>query len=336
MSTIKDVAKLANVSISTVSRVINNVPNVNSELKSRVLIAIKELNYEPNKMAQSLSGSPFKSIGIASTRSSNSEYTSQILSSIGEVMSEKNYNIILNHSKDTTDEVNQCISIVKGCLAQGLILIGSKCKDKLIEELYKINVPFIVIGKIYNKEISKFIYHIDTDNFTDCKEAVQYLFSLGHVKVGCIHSDLSYTVNMERLNGYMEAFNQAKIEIYQPFIVNGGFTVVEAIKAGVKILSQPHRPTAIFATDDIKAMGCYKAAFQLGLRIPEDISIVGHNNYDISQIAIPSLSTIDVPVKQLGTQAAHILYNIINGIDAPVETILPTKFVTRNSCSYIK
>lgn len=335
VSSIKDVAKLSGVSISTVSRVINNAKNVNPQVRKNVLKAVTQLNYVPNRIAQSLSGAPLKSIAIAMSRSSNSEYTTQILSSISDVMSGFKYNIIINNSKDEDEELQQCLSMIKGKIVRGIILIGSKNYDLLIEKLYEANVAFVVIGKVSNKRLAKVIHHIDTNNFDDCKNAVEYLFSCGHKNIACLHSDLTFSVNTERLNGYIEAHKNKKNTIDYSLIIDGGFTVNDAFVAATNLLKLKNRPTAIFATDDIKAMGCYKAAYHLGLKIPHDISIMGHNDYEISQVAFPSLTTINVPINELGKKSAEILYNIINGKNQNIETILPTELIVRDSCKSI-
>ncbi len=330
---IKDVAKVAGVSIATVSRVINNAPNVHPDIKKNVMQVINKLNYEPNKIAQSLSGSPFKSIGLTISRSSNTEYTSQIISSINNSLAEAHYTLTLTNSKTEKEEIQQCLSMIRSKIVQGFILIGSKNHDLLIETLHEKHVPFVVIGKIASPHLVDSVYHIDTDNLNDCTEAIKYVFSLGHKRIACMHSDLTYTVNKERLEGYIQAHKEKNVPVNYNYICDAGFNVEDACKAATALLSMDKRPTAIFATDDIKAMGCYKAAHDLQLKIPQDISILGHNNYDITQLTTPALTTIDVPVTELGKMAAKILCAIIKKEAAQIKTLLPTKLIIRKSCS---
>lgn len=113
---------------------------------------------------------------------------------------------------------------------------------------------------------------------------------------------------------------------------NGGYSINEAYEATLKILKTENPPTAIFATDDIKAIGAYKAILELGLKIPENISLIGHNNYDISEITTPPLTTIDVPIPELGRVATKKLIDIIEGKSPPIRTILDTRFIIRESC----
>lgn len=335
-SNIKDVAKLANVSISTVSRVINNAPNVQPETKEKVLNAVKKLNFKPNRIAQSLGGGSFHSIGIVSARSSNQGYVPLVLQSISEVADEKDYEIILNNSLNEMKEIEKCLSMIDSKVIQGLILLSSRINDRLIEKLYELNFPFVVVGKVLNEYLADKVYTVDTDNLTDCKEAINFLIGLGHKRIGCIHAPLNYVGSKERLDGHIEAHKEAGIPVDYSLIANGGYTINQSYEAALKLLKCDNPPTAIFATDDIKAMGVYKAVFELGLRIPEDISVVGHNNYDISQIATPPLTTIDVPIPELGRVATKKLIDIMAGKTPPIRTILDTKFIVRGSCRKIE
>lgn len=331
-SNIKDVAKLANVSISTVSRVINNASNVQPETKEKVMDAVKKLNFKPNRIAQSLGSGSFNAIGIVSARSSNQAFVPLILQSISEVADRKDYEIILNNSPDEIREVEKCLSIIDSKVVKGLILLSSRINDTLIEKLYEMDFPFVVLGKVLNERLAEKVYSVDTDNLTDCMEAITYLITTGHKRIGCIHAPLNYVVSKERLDGYILAHKEAGLPVDYSLIANGGYTINQAYEAALSIFKKPNPPTAIFATDDIKAIGAYKAILELGLRIPEDISIIGHNNYDISQVTSPPLTTIDVPIPELGKIATEKLIEIIEGKTPPVRTILETKFIVRGSC----
>ena len=331
-SNIKDVAKLANVSISTVSRVINNAPNLQPETKDKVLEAIKKLNFKPNRIAQSLGGGAFHSIGIVSARSSNQAFVPNILQSIAEVADEKDYEIILNNSINESKEIEKCLSMIDSKVVQGLILLSSRINDTLIEKLHELNFPFVVLGKVLNEYLADKVYSVDTDNLTDCKEAIHYLINLGHRRIGCIHAPINYVVSKERLDAHIEAHKEAGIPVDYSLTENGGYTINQAYEAALKLLKCKNPPTAIFATDDIKAIGAYKAILELGLKIPDDISIIGHNNYDMSEITTPPLTTIDVPIPQLGKVATEKLFDLIEGKTPPVRTILETKFIVRGSC----
>jgi DNA-binding LacI/PurR family transcriptional regulator len=146
---------------------------------------------------------------------------------------------------------------------------------------------------------------------------------------------LNYVGSKERLDGYIEAHKEAGIPVDYSLIENGGYDINQAYQAALKLLKCDNPPTAVFATDDVKATGAYKAILELGLRIPDDLSLIGHNNYDISQLTNPPLTTIDVPILDLGRVTTRKLFDLIEGNSPPVRTILETKFIIRSSCKKI-
>lgn len=332
-ATIKDVAKLANVSISTVSRVINNYDNVKPETRQAVLDAIKKLNFKPNKLAQSLSSNAFPAIGVVSlSRFSNEAFLPIVLQAIGEVTENKGYEIVLNTSKNEDEEIKKCISLIESRIVQGFIILSSKINDLLVEKLYEMQFPFVLLGRSMNERLANEIYSVDTDNYTDSKEAVKYLFQIGHRRIGFIHGPLKYVVSQDRLNGYIDAHKEALLPVDYSIIKDGGYTIIDAYRATKEILKNPSIPSAIFVNDDLKAIGAYRAIIEAGLKIPDDISILGHNNYEISQILSPQLSTIDVPIKMLGAVATQKLFDLIENKEVETRTILETRFIERNSC----
>ena len=335
-ATIRDVAKLAEVSVSTVSRVINNASNVNDKTRENVMNAIAKLNFKPNRLAQSLGSGAFNAIGIVSTRSLqqafNNPYFSMIIQAIGEVSEEKNYDIILNSSTSEEKEIEKCLSMIDSKVVQGLILLSSRINDRLIEKLHQIKIPFVVVGRVIDERLESEVYSVDTDNLNDCKEAVNYLVRLGHKRIGCIHAPLHYVVSKDRLDGYIDAHKEAGLPIDYSLIENGQYTLNDAYESALKILKKPNPPTAIFATDDIKAIGAYKAIKELNLRIPDDISLFGHNNYEYTAIMNPGLTTIEVPIQQLGKVSANVLFDLIENKNPEHRTLLETKFIMRQSC----
>jgi len=338
-SNIKDVARLANVSITTVSRVINNGEHIKPETRERVLAAIEKLNFKPNKLAQSLGSGCFQAIGVVATRTSyqafGNPYFSMVLQAIGETAENKNYEIMLCSSSDENREIEKCMSMIESKVVQGLLLLGSRVNDRLVEELERVGFPFVLVGRVIDEELAKNIYSVDTDNLKDCMEAVEYLISLGHRRIGCIHAPLKYVASKDRLDGYIEAHKRALIPVDYSLIEDGGYSSNNAYEAALKLLNSPNPPTAIFATDDIKAIGAYKAMIELGIKIPDQISLIGHNNYEISQIITPSLTTIDVPIYSLGTTSTRVLFDLIEGNTPEKRIILETSFIKRDSCKAI-
>ncbi|MDK2798906.1 MAG: hypothetical protein PWP27_1288 [Clostridiales bacterium] len=336
--TIKDVAKLAGVSISTVSRVINKAPNITPEIREKVEKAIMQLRYKPNKIAQSLGSGRLKNIGIIATRTSQqafvNPYFSNVLQGIGSVTEKSNYELLLTFAENEDHEIEKCLSLIEDGSIQGVILLSSRIYDKLIIKLSEIKFPFVLIGRVLKDILPEGteINYVDTDNIQDSMAAVTHLIKQGHKRIGCVHAPLKYVVSQDRYSGYGLALHQARISMDDSIVVEGGYTWEDAKKAAMKLLQHPNPPTAIFATDDLKAIGVIKAAHSLGLKIPEDLSIIGHNDYDIAQMVEPPLSTVQVPIYQMGKVSAKILLEQINNPDAhPKQIILPTQLIVRNS-----
>ena len=327
----KDVSRLAGVSVATVSRVINHAPNVSADIQKRVNDAIQKLNYEPNKLAQSLSGSAFQAIGIAAGRVANYEYTGQVLRAISAVAEQNGYQILLNYSDTPDAELEKCISMVKSKMVRGMILLGSKTDDILIEKLFESQTPFVVIGRVENERLCDKVYTVDTDNFQDCKAATQFLIQHGHRKIACLHSRLCYVGTKDRLDGFIAAHAEYGIPVDYTFIAECGHTMDDARKVCFDIFNRDNRPTAILATDDVKGYGVYSAAMALNLKIPDHISIVGHNNYDFSRLTVPAMTTIEVPIQDLGVTATNIFLKQVEKKLPPIRTVLPTRFIVRDS-----
>lgn len=334
--TIKDVARLAGCSITTVSRVMHHADNVNPDIRARVEQAIQKLDYSPNKAAQGLGGMTLNSIGIISTHSSGSAfstpYFSEVLQSIGCIAEEREYDLLLNTTSNSYQEYERCMTMVRSNLVRGIILLSSRVNTILLEKLASLSFPFVLIGNVEYENLKERIHIVDTDNFNDCKAAVSHLIDLGHTRIACLHSSLDYVVNQHRLNGFLAAHTERDIPIRHTFIHDCGSSAEDARLFTRELMQRPNAPTAIFATDDTKAVGAYRALHELGLRVPEDVSVIGHNNYEISAFMQPPLTTVHVPIADLGVTATRILFDLIDGRDAPLETLLPTRLILRESC----
>ncbi|AZR73380.1 hypothetical protein BBF96_08285 [Anoxybacter fermentans] len=342
-ATIKDVARLANVSISTVSRYINGADNLKPETRQKIKKAISQLNYRPNKIAQSL-GSRLCSIGVIATRSSEmafaNPYFSEVLKGIGSIAEANQYDIVLCSSEDEEKEIERCLSLIDGGIVQGLILLSSRIYDRLIYELIRIKFPFVLIGRILPETLPEpdeyQIYTVNTPNFNDSYNMTKYLIEQGHEKIGFIQAPMNYVVSHDRYQGFCQALQDAGLPLRKEWVINGGYTWKDAYDATIALLSNPPLPTAIFASDDLKAVGACKAIKQAGLKVPDDISIVGHNDYEMASINEPELTTIRVPIYELGLKATKLLIDVINGKKVEPEIILPTQLIKRKSVRSLK
>jgi DNA-binding LacI/PurR family transcriptional regulator len=330
--TIYDIARAANVSKSTVSRVLNNQNNISEDARNRVIKAIEELNYQPSKLARALSSS-FDAIMVVSRSAkttSNNPFFSEILQTVAEKAEEENFDVILQTAKNSKDELEKCITKIKGKMIKGIIMLSSPANEELFKQLDVFNIPIVVIGKVKGSYSN--IFSVDTDNFHDSYELTKYLIEQGHKRIACVHSPLEYHVSMDRLNGYKACMEDHQLPVKEEWMIDGGYNVETGSLAARKLLLGSNRPSAVLATDDLKVMSIYKTASELGVSIPQDLSVVGYSNSSYIPFMTPSLTSIEIPVRKLGETGANLLFSIIrNTSEASASTIIKTEKVIRDS-----
>ncbi|WP_088043458.1 LacI family DNA-binding transcriptional regulator [Bacillus sp. EAC] len=331
--TIYDIARVANVSKSTVSRVLNNKSNISEESRLRVLKAIDELNYQPSKLARALTSSGFDAIMVMSRSTkttAGNTFFSEIIYSISTRAEEENFDLIMQTSKNSHDELEKCIAKIRGKMIKGILMLSSPANEEFFKELDKYDIPIVVIGKLEGK--FKNIYSVDTDNFNDSYQLVQHLINNGHRKIACLHSSLDYHVSIDRLEGYKQCLLDNGIPLRSDWIIDSGYTMERAYEASEELLQSNDLPTAVFAIDDLKIIGLYNTAVKLGISIPNDMSIVGYNNGVFSPLLSPPLTGIEVPIIKLGEVATNLLFSQIKKeIELPERIIVPTKMTKKKS-----
>ncbi|TWT27267.1 LacI family DNA-binding transcriptional regulator [Planomicrobium sp. CPCC 101110] len=324
--TIYDIARAANVSKSTVSRVLNNQQNISEEARERVLNAIKDLNYHPNKLARSLS-TGFDAILVISRSSAtivDNPFFSEILNSISRKAEEEHFDVILQTSQNNQDELKKCIKKIREKMIKGIIILSSPTNEKLLQQLDVFGIPAVVIGKVTGDYTN--IFSVDTDNYRDSYAQTQFLIDQGHEKIACLHSPFDYNVAIDRFNGYRDCMEANGLKPKKQWIRNSGYTIGEAYKAAKGLLELSDRPTAVFATDDLKVISVYRAFTEENVRIPADMSVIGFSNSNLSQFLFPSLTSMEIPIRQLGETGTELLFSKIKGSAAtPAKVILPTE-----------
>jgi DNA-binding LacI/PurR family transcriptional regulator len=309
--TIYDIARAANVSKSTVSRVLNNQNNISEEARNRVIKAIEELNYQPSKLARALSSS-FDAIMVVSRSAkttANNPFFSEILQTVAEKAEEENFDVILQTAKNSKDELEKCIAKIKEKMIKGIIMLSSPANEELFKQLDVFNIPIVVIGRVdgnYNN-----IFSVDTDNYHDSYELTKYLIEQGHKRIACLHSPLEYHVSMDRLNGYKACMEDHQLPVREEWMIDGGYNVETGSLAVRKLILGANRPSAVLAADDLKVMSIYKTATELGVSIPHDLSVVGYSNSSFIPFLSPSLTSVEIPVRKLGKTGADLLFSII-------------------------
>ncbi|EIV99403.1 LacI family DNA-binding transcriptional regulator [Thermoanaerobacter siderophilus] len=307
--TIKDIAKLANVSITTVSRVINNKSEgVSEETRNRILQLVKELGYQPNAIARGLVTKKTKTIGLIIPDISN-PFFPDIARGVEDSAHIYGYNVFLCNTDDNLEKESEYINALKEKYVDGIIFTSSSIpKHEHITDLIKSGIPVVIMDRRIDSED---IYGVFLDNYEGGYIATKYLIDLGHKRIGCITGPLYISNAIERLEGYKRALVDNEIEVDNRLIFEGDYKINSGIIGAEKLLE--HEVTAIFASNDLMAYGAYKAIRSYGYKIPDDISVVGFDDIQLSQILEPQLTTIRQPAYDMGLTAARMLIKLIEG-----------------------
>ncbi|MGB9679586.1 MAG: LacI family DNA-binding transcriptional regulator [Minisyncoccia bacterium] len=336
MAKIDDVAKLAGVSIATVSRVLNNSPFASEKAKEKVLKAAQELGYKPSMPARSLAMKKTNTIGLIVPDISN-PYYAEVVRGIEDVCNIYNYNITLCNADNKREKEFKYIEMLRSRWADGIIC---HC-DYFSKEHYDIftskKIKVVLAGRTTKFDVP----YVGIDNFKAAYEAVEYLISLGHEKIGIIHGPLDSMFetidSVDRLRGYKQALLDNGIKINEDFIKEANFKYKEAYLVSKEMLKNEQKLTAIFAISDIMAMGAINAIFDSGLSCPEDVSVIGFDNIDLSEATRPALTTVSQPMYEIGAFAARLLIKFLDGEDLEdYQLILKSKLVLRDSCRALK
>ncbi|OZM56333.1 LacI family transcriptional regulator [Lottiidibacillus patelloidae] len=337
--TIKDVSKLANVAPSTVSRVIADSPRISEDTKRRVRDAMKELGYHPNLNARSLANKSSQAFGVIIPRSTDKAFQNpffpEVVRGISKVAHEKEFALYISTGATERDIYEEVVRMVQGRRVDGIILLYSSIDNKIMSYLHKQKFPFTIIGKPAKNMDN--ITHVDNDNIMASKDVTNHLIQLGHERIAFVGGNINLVVTIDRLLGYKEALQNAGLTYRDEYIVHEEFLQEGGQEAISKLLSLKEPPTAIIAADDIMAFGMLKTLDEIGISVPDDLSIVSFNNIMLSEVSRPPLSTVDINIYQLGYQAAKCLIEKIENPEEPAKRIiLPYKIIKRESCKEYK
>ena len=329
--TIIDVAKLAGVSTTTVSHIINGTRYVSDDLKERVEKAIDELGYRPNNLARGLRRGESKTIGLIVPDNSN-QFFAEILRQIENIGFANGYSVILCNSDGDGEKEASYTDLLITKQVDGIILIATNNSTEHLMQLIQNNIPIIIVDRDIDLKATDVLL---VNNFQGGYEATRYLIGLGHNRIACITGPSLLTPSMERVNGYKRAMEEASLSVSADWIIPGDF-MVEGGEAAIKrLLELDSRPTAIFACNDMMAMGVMRGLKGTGYSIPTDFSLIGFDNISMASIVSPALTSVAQPIDQISERAIALLFNRIhnNTSDLPSERIvLPTKLVIRETC----
>jgi LacI family transcriptional regulator len=330
--TLEQVARLAGVSRSTVSRVINDHPSVSEETRSRVWQAIRESGYRPHAVARSLVTKRTQIIGMVIPELVTALFTDPffpiLLRSATESCNDHGYQLMLSLFSSSADRQEVYERLVSNAYLDGVIVASSALDDPLIPDLLRDAVPFVCIGRHPDPRVRS----VDVDNVGGARMAVEYVVSLGHRRIGALTGPLNTAHGQDRLEGYRQALAARGISAEGDLIVEGDFTEEGGMIGMHRLLSV--QPSAVFVASDMMAVGALKAARQAGRRVPQDVSLVSFDDIPLASAIEPPLTTVRQPIRRLATLAVETLLDQIEERGSgPRRIVLPTELVIRESCS---
>jgi LacI family transcriptional regulator len=343
MATLIDIAKRSGVSITTVSKVINNKGNllgISENTQKRILNSIKELNYTPNLSARALRTKKNYTIGIISYDAED-PYANTVAKEIEGIMSLSNYYSFVVNANHNSIKAEEYLNEFVNRKVEGIIILCSSLnfKDDFIENIKATNIPIITIGQDW----SNFnIPSIFLDNVKGGFLATEYLIKSGHKKIGFIVGPDGYVESNQRFQGYMMALEQYELKKEDCIMIKEdriGWTPICGYKTMKQIIDNNNGYTAIVCFDDITAFGAIRSSSENGFKVPEDISVIGFDDLIISAYYNPPLTTIRQPMKEIGQKTANLLLEIINNKELPkeqIKIIMQPELVIRNSCRELK
>lgn len=324
----KDVAKLAHVSTSTVSHVINNDRYVSNEIRHRIEDAIEKLNYTPSALARSLKKQKTQTIGMLLTRSNN-PFFYEVVQGVERSCYKLGYQLILCHTEDDEQRMSHNIKTLLQKRVDGLLILCTE-NHAIPADIFRHYPSFPMV--IMDWTPFSGVCDIIRDNSLQGSIiAVNYLIKQGHKNIACITGPLGNSQAILRFKGYKQAMRQAELEINQNYLVEGNFQFESGFQTMQQLLSLAQKPDAIFCCNDAMAIGAYRAIDQAGFIIGQDISIIGYDNIELAKYLNPPLSTIHQPKDELGQLAVQTLLHRIQHRESELQTLSLTPVLIERS-----
>jgi len=329
--TLEEIGKLAGVSRSTVSRVVNDHPYVSPPVRERVSKVIAETGYSPDPAARSLARQRSGIVGLVFALAIESLFedpffprliqgVSQACTSHGCILS-----LILLYAREDAGQLQP--RLAQNQPFDGLIVAATRTGDPLIPQLLASGVPFVVHGRHDDPRVS----FVDVDNVAGAYTAASHLVRLGRSRIATITGPMDSPAALDRRKGYLEALRDRNRSIDEALIDGGDFSEVSGYEAMQRLL--PHEPDAVFVASDTMALGALRALREAGIRVPGDIAVVGFDDMPYAATAAPPLTTVRQPIRRAGTLAFETLCDIIDsGLEPPRRIVMPTELVVRDSC----
>jgi len=334
---IKDIARIAKVSHTTVSRALNDKSRIRKETKEKILKIAKELGYRPDFIARSLVMKRTKTLGLVITNIANPFYT-ELAQGIEKTATKLGYSIIFCSTQSDISTEKQYIEMLRSKGVDGIVFSSAHMEDPNIVALAEEEFPIILVNRrTYHPVVKEKVDYVGVDNILGGFLAVEHLIRLGHKRIGVIGGSAESSVGRERLEGGKKALETYGLEQRGDFFLEGNFLKKSGYQRAKQFLKMAEMPTAIFATNDYMALGVYQAILEEGLRIPEDVALIGFNDIEFSSMRGIELTTIGKKKFEMGAIAVEILVEKIEKGDdrqSAKEIFLMPELIIRKTCGF--
>lgn len=328
---LEQIAKLSGVSRSTVSRVVNNDPNVNAVTREKVMQVVRRVNYVPNAAARGLAAGRTHVIGLVIPMGVSTLFTDPyfplLIQGASSACNAHDYSVML-WLAEPEYERRQIRQIMYSGLIDGVIIASMLTNDSLVQALIDGSLPFMLVGR---HPTDSRVNYVDADNVNGARDAIRHLLRMGRTRIGLINGPMNMIAGTDRLAGYTQALRERGQLVQPELITDGGFSEAGGYLAMQQLL--PRQPDAVFAASDAMAIGALRVLHEAGLRVPEDVALIGFDDMPFAARSDPPLTTIRQPTYRMGGLAVETLLDLIEHPDSPPHHIvLPTELVVRASC----
>ncbi len=329
---IKDIARLARVSHSTVSRALQNSPLVNPETAEKIRRIANESGYRASAVARGLVTKRTRTIGLVVTTIAD-PFASEVVSGIEQAANDHGYSVFLADSNADPNREQQVVQSFAERRVDGIVVTSSRVGALYLPLLSEMQVPIVLVN---NQHPGAFVHSVMIGNVAGTRDAANHLIGLGHRRIAYLGDQFGYQSDTERLAGYRQALDAAGIPFDPELVVRGNGKPEEAIGAMDTLLELPHPPTAVCCYNDMSALGAMRSIHLRGLRVPEDISVVGFDDLFISSYTQPRLTTVRQPMRQMGLLAMESLFRLMSGEESAIRITVDAELVVRESTAKVK
>ncbi|WP_141504400.1 LacI family DNA-binding transcriptional regulator [Paenibacillus luteus] len=332
MVTIKDIAKSAGVSVTTVSRALNGYDDVNEGTRLKIRTIADQLGYSPNMAARSLISKKTKTLGLllsnVTRASSKDNIAFEVLCGINDRSGELDYDLVLFSTTPQKQTIKSYKTLCQERGVDGVIIMGIRLDDPYLKEIVSSDIPCVLIDITLE---GPHVGYVTSDNLSGAVAAVDHLLQNGHRHIAMINGHAQADVSLLRLEGYRQALHNSAIPFDDSLVVDGRFSEQGGREAAIQILSSKPEVTALFCASDLMAIGAMQGVKDMGKQVPQDISIIGFDNIDLTAYCTPALTTVHQHKYELGFHAAQVLIDLLEGKEVTHHVMLATEVIERES-----